>query len=255
VLLPLGNWLLMALSFWILMRRHGPVGLGEMTFLVGAAWLLNYLPLRPGLFGRVAYHKAINRIPFVKSIGATIAAIVCSGVAIVVLLGIAALLHGQLMGVVAAGGVTPLVLMLATAAVMPGTTRWMPLVLALRYADLVVWTGRYLAVFAIIDHPLSPAGAAAIACICQIALLVPLVGNGLGLREWAVGLAAGALPPGALTTVGTLGTTVGLAADLANRGAELVAAIPLGLMSAAVIARRAGGGTRSQNGRVPDSAP
>src|SRR5262249_9440774 len=103
VVLPLGNWLLMALSVWILMRRHGRVALGEMTCLIGAAWLLNYLPFRPGLFGRVAYHKAVNGIPIVKSIGATISAIVCSGLAIMVLLGVALIVRGRGTGALISG--------------------------------------------------------------------------------------------------------------------------------------------------------
>jgi hypothetical protein len=52
-------------------------------------------------------------------------------------------------------------------------------------------------------------------------MLVPIVGNGLGLREWAVGLAAPLLTPYVLG--------LGLAADLVNRATELVVILVLGL--------------------------
>ena len=55
--------------------------------------------------------------------------------------------------------------------------------------------------------------------IADIALLVPFVGNGLGVREWAVGLTASR----------QVAAAVGLTADLVNRAAELIVAIPLGL--------------------------
>src|SRR6185369_17669967 len=53
LLLPLVNWLLTSLIFWALTRRVGRVGYREMCMLIGSAWLLNMLPLKPGLFGRI----------------------------------------------------------------------------------------------------------------------------------------------------------------------------------------------------------
>ena len=55
-----------------------------------------------------------------------------------------------------------------------------------KFADVLVWTVRYWACFAIIGVELSPTQAAGIAAVTQIVLLIPLAGNGLGLREWAV---------------------------------------------------------------------
>ena len=91
VLLPAMNWLLVAWSFQILNARHGKVGAGEMTALVGASWLLNYLPLRPGMFGRVAYHRRYNGIGVRDSVRILIVLSVLTGVSLVLLLGAASL--------------------------------------------------------------------------------------------------------------------------------------------------------------------
>jgi len=243
LVLPLLNWLLMSVSFWVLMRRHGPVGLGEMTSLIGAAWLLNYLPLRPGLIGRVGYHKTVHGIPVAKSVTATVAAIGCSGVAIVAMVG--ALVGSTMAGSgalsVGAAAAAPLALALIAGGALRRTHRfgWVPLIVAFRYLDLLVWAARYAVAFAIIGRPISAAAAAAIACVCQIAMLVPFFGNGLGLREWAVGVTASSLPRDVLTASGALATTVGLAADLVNRAAEICGAIPVGLICAARLSARA----------------
>src|SRR5689334_3031074 len=50
-LLPLANYAVISVSFWVLMRREGRVSLPEMFGVIGAAWLLNFAPLRPGLVG------------------------------------------------------------------------------------------------------------------------------------------------------------------------------------------------------------
>jgi hypothetical protein len=118
---------------------------------------------------------------------------------------------------------------------------WIAATIALRFIDLLVWAGRYAVVFAIVGHPITVAAAMALAVLCQIAMLVPLVGNGLGLREWAVGAVAGILPEDLVSSSGTLTTTIGLAADLANRAAELVTAVPVGLLCAHSLARRTSG--------------
>ncbi|MHC4784997.1 MAG: hypothetical protein ACYTE6_03445, partial [Planctomycetota bacterium] len=69
------------------------------------------------------------------------------------------------------------------------------------------------------------------ACLSVVPMLVPFVGNGLGLREWAVGLAAPLLTPYVLG--------LGLAAELLNRAAELVVIVILGLGGIAWLTLRA----------------
>jgi hypothetical protein len=243
LVLPAINWLIMSLSFWLLMRRHGQLSFSEMACLIGAAWLLNYLPLRPGLVGRVAYHKAVNRIPVAKSIAVTVISLACAGVAIGIMLGACLVCAATSPSVL-----TQLILVCAIPTLSALTATlicrslhapwWLPATILFRYIDLLTWSARYLVVFAIIGHPLTLPAAAAIAAVGQVAMLVPFVGNGIGLREWSVGLVASVLPPGVLSGRGTLTTAVGLFADLVNRIAELLCAVPIGLLCAASLSRR-----------------
>jgi hypothetical protein len=71
------------------------------------------------------------------------------------------------------------------------------------------------------------------ACISVIATLVPLVSNGLGLREWAVGLLAPAL---AFHHV-----DLGITADLVNRAAELLVVVVAGVPATLWLTHRARG--------------
>ncbi|MCA9295942.1 MAG: hypothetical protein KC983_05480, partial [Phycisphaerales bacterium] len=54
--------------FHVLTRKYGHVPWFDMQMLIAAAALLNYLPLRPGLVGRIAYQKAAYNIPARDSI-------------------------------------------------------------------------------------------------------------------------------------------------------------------------------------------
>ncbi len=249
VLLPLGNWALMSATFSALMKPFGRVGRAEMAALIAASWLLNYLPMRPGLLGRVAYHKTVNRIAVRDSLKTIAGNVGCGFVAMAfgalvaasgggAALGASFSWIGRWPGVVAAA---PLVALLA-GALGAGAMRapllgsWANASL-LRYADLLVWAARYAIVFRIVGQEIDVFGAIAIATVSQAASLIPIVGNGLGLREWAVGLTAAALPAWMLGQ-GDVAREVGLAADLVNRAAEVCAAVPVGLASAWWLARR-----------------
>lgn len=246
--LPLGNWALMSATFSALMKPFGKVERGEMAALIAASWLLNYLPLRPGLMGRVAYHKAVNRIAVRDSLKTIAGNVGCGFVA----MGFGALVAASAglgtdrsftwidrwSGVVAAA---PAFVLLAIALGVrmtraPLAASWADASL-LRYADLLVWAARYAIVFRIVGHEIDVFGAVAIATVSQAASLVPIVGNGLGLREWAVGLTAAAMPAWMLGQ-GDMAREAGLAADLVNRGAEVCAAAPVGLASAWWLGRR-----------------
>ncbi|MGV6814926.1 MAG: hypothetical protein ACWA5W_07965, partial [Phycisphaerales bacterium] len=73
---PIVNWVCVGLCLHALVRRHGKIGRGEMLALVGSAWLLNHLPMRPGLVGRIGYHAKINSIRVRDSIEASIWSVV-----------------------------------------------------------------------------------------------------------------------------------------------------------------------------------
>lgn len=230
LVLPLCNWLLISLSFWTMMRKYGRIGYGEMSQAIGAAWLLNYLPLRAGMVGRIAYHRAVNRISVGDSLRVMVANMAIGAVAVLAVLGISVAmgprasaaqwglaLMGPLLGI--AG---------ARAVLARRGKAWAADVMLIRYLDMMVWVARYAVVFAIVGAPITLAGAVAVAAACQAALIVPFIGNGLGLREWAVGLTAAALPVGALSVSGELTTATGLMADVVNRAAELAVAVPVG---------------------------
>lgn len=249
VVLPMANYVVISASFWVQMRRLGPVGMGEMSALIGAAWLLNFVPMRVGMVGRIAYHKVWHGIGVARSIEVMAVGMGMGAVSVVLALAIAAAMPtgaSALAWAVALCAPLPMLLGLswvlrgagvvgARATLHPST---MAMVLALRWVDIVLWMLRYAVVFELVGRPISLGGAAALAAVSQVALNVPLAGNGLGLREWAVGLTAGWLPRDVMGVSGGLTTAVGLAADLVNRAAEIVVAVPVGLVSLGLLARR-----------------
>ncbi len=235
VLLPLASWSCTSVLFWVLTRRYGAVRAGEMHALIGAAWLLNYLPLRPGMVGRLAWHKAVNGIPVRHSARVLVQAVGCTAASALLLAAVAGLAGGT--------RVWPLLVPLPILAAMALWARrrwadaWSParlpapcallLGVLLRYADMALWSGRYWVAFALIGQPLPFAQAALVAAVAQVAMAAPVA---LGVREWVVGLFSAI-------------TVVGLAADVVNRAAEMAAALPVGLASLAWLAaqRRAAG--------------
>lgn len=239
LLLPLCNWVLISISFWVLTRRYGAVGLGEMHALIASAWLLNYLPLRPGMFGRLAYHKRVNGIGVRDSVRVLVTSVsltVISNAAICAVAWAAYRTAPAVSWLIVAApglliGITGLVLARRAGSMFafgPG----LAIALCVRYFDILAWVGRYAVVFALIGHPLSLAQATLVTAVSQAALLIPFVGNGLGVREWGIGLALPVLSADAPRTLG-------LTADLLNRAAELLVALPVGLVGSAWLYHRA----------------
>ena len=215
----LGNIVLTALMFSVLISRYGKVRLIEMQALIAAATLLNFLPLRPGLLGRIAYHKTINDIPPVdtaKTIGQAIALSVGVAGCLALCLVLAAQFQLTLWIVLA----LPFALLALSTLV--GSIRVWALAGLIRYVEVFVWAARYYAAFALIDYRISIEAAFAFACISMVATLVPFFSNGLGLREWAIGLAAPLLTAYQLEH--------GLTAELVNRAGELIVVLIAGLV-------------------------
>lgn len=236
---PLLNWLLVSACLWMLLRRHGRVGLGEMNALVGSAWLLNHLPMRPGLIGRVGYHKIVNGIRVRDAVESTLWSLGLAGVAGGMALSLAMLVPegsgAAAMAVVLGGPVAVLGLtaagVRAVASGSAGMARaaWMLGALAVRYADMAVWAARYAVVFWVMGAELTPVQIVMVTAVSQFAQLVPIAGGGMGLREWLVGLTAGSLAQA---------FDAALAGDLVNRAAETLLVVPVGLICGAVVARR-----------------
>lgn len=237
VLIPIANWLVTSLMFWVLTRRYGQVGIGEMAGLIGSAWLLNNLPLRPGLVGRVAYHKAVNGIRVRDSVKVMLLAGLCAVIGVGALL-LVAFIAGRGSGwwPGAAWAASPLLVMLAAAGAIQrsasgGELRPILIATSLRYIDVLLWTARYSVLFAVLGRPIDPVGAAVLAAASQAVMFLPVQ---LGVREWIVGLASGLLPPELLERTGETAGMVqaagpGLLVDLVNRAAELLVAVPVGI--------------------------
>lgn len=241
VMLPVLNWLSISASIWFLLARFGKIGMREMLALVGMAWLLNYLPMRPGMVGRVAYHKAVNQIT-VKQTGQTLLeGVVITAVASGVMLLGAFALHGVdatpawIMLVItpmAVGGVGAAVLWRRR----PVLARYFASG-ALRVLDMAVWAGRYALAFTIVGASIDLPAALILAVASQVAMLVPIAGNGLGLREWLIGALAAGLPA-AMLGGADAHLAQGLTADVLNRLVEVIVAVPLGLVCLGFIVRR-----------------
>lgn len=251
LLLPVANWTTVSFSFYILTHRVGRVGMGEMHTLIASAWLLNYLPMRPGMAGRIAYHKLVNGIRVRDAVGISVLTMILSALATGVMLAAAAvpLVLGGTAGadgsgfwrvmIVASPALASGVWALAAAVGgWSGVWSWrMAASFGMRYADMLAWAARYAVVFAIVGEPIGVELAAVLAGVSQASYLLPVSGNGLGVREWAVGLVVGASSGrGELSGSDVVATAI--AADLVNRAMELAVAIPMGTIATPMIAAR-----------------
>lgn len=243
--MPLVNIAAVSLSFLVLTGRYGRVGIFEMMGLICSAWLLNMLPMRPGLLGRVGYHKAVNGIAVRDSVKVLVQAIACNGAAMACALGMAVIAAAMRADAWTMGAMlgAPGAVMGAAAAFMRSAGvgrgwkglaaepwRW-PAAAALRYVDIIAWVGRYALAFALLGKPLTLVSATATALASEAAMLSPVQ---VGLREWVVGVTSAAFatePDGAVS--------LGLMADLFNRGIELAVALPIGLAASGWLMGRA----------------
>jgi hypothetical protein len=246
--LPILNWLLIGGLFFVLTGQYGRVGLGEMTIVVGSAWLLNLLPMRPGLMSRVAYQKLVNHVSVRDSVKITVFSVATQAFASGLVIGALALVFAlrRWAGLSDADARALLIALGAGLLVLLGglsfTLRqrgahvggpapidaWrLTAGTALRLADACVWTARYTLAFSVIGHEITLVQAAGVGVVSQIVGLTPVQ---LGLREWAVGVCGRFLPATAgLSTTGAR-TAIGLAADLLNRAAEIAVSLPVGLV-------------------------
>ncbi|MEM9167505.1 MAG: hypothetical protein AAGB48_10855 [Planctomycetota bacterium] len=262
LVLPVGNALIVSWSFQTLMRRFGSVPFADMFWLICSAWLLNYLPMRPGLVGRLAYHKAVHRVAIKDSVAVSVALALMTGLAAAhLLLCWLAFMPGATLGVATLVVTTVGVFVIANIAADRSPAGRVPrsalrASLVLRYVDLAIWAARMWVAFEMIGHPIPVMVSVLLAAAIQLAYLFPLTGSGLGVAEWSIGLVA-------VWAVGTgleggLDTSHGITATLISRSAELVSAVPLGLVAAGVLARhriRAARTRRLQNASDPSPSP
>jgi hypothetical protein len=222
----LAQQVLTSTVFWMLMRRHGPVGWGEMNALIASSTLANYIPLQAGSVGRLAYHKVVHGIPVKTSLVVILVAMGLVAMSLVALtvVGLWVVRTGASWWWVSAAPLAWLPLL-----AWPGT-RVVGTCLVLRTIELLVVAAQSWAAFRLSGWDIEPVTAVGVAVVAGAANLTPFIGNGLGVREWAVGLAAPLL--------GGYETDAGLAAQLTGRAVDAAMAVAMGGPAIAWIASR-----------------
>lgn len=227
-----------------LLLRHGHVGAMEMQAAIASSTLLNYAPLRPGLASRAAYHHIVNGIPVMGTMLTAVQSMMLALLGIAWLAGAAWILQegGGPDGQVLAIAFIALAPAIGVAGLMSAPAgswrRAIAVAWIWRCVDMSAWVARYHAAFAITGIELSLSDSAVAAAGAGAANLVPFVGNGLGVREWLVGIMGSSLH---LWTM-----DAGLAADIVNRAGDLLVCVPLGLAALPYVAARLRGAVRTQ---------
>lgn len=242
--LVLANLVLTGLHVRCLLLRFGRVGHLEMQALIAATALANYLPLRPGLAGRLVYHRRVHGIRLRDSGRAVVESLVLGGCSAGWLL-LSAVSVGVWPPMVWPMALLPIVLLPIMATMLP-RSGWLWWAGVWRYLDLLIWAARYATVFALVGQPIGFVPAAALAVVAVFATLVPLVSNGLGLREWAIGLMAPVVTLWGAGVVLEGGAPLAITADLVNRAVEIVVVLIAGGMGGLRLVReREGAVTRA----------
>ena len=240
-----------------LLLRHGQVGAMEMQAVIASSTLLNYAPLRPGLASRAAYHHVVNGIPLMATMLTVVQSMALALLGIAWLVGAAWLLRatGGFGGPQVAIAFIALAPAIGVAGIMAAPAgswrRTIAVAWLWRCVDMSAWVVRYHAAFSITGISLSLSDSAVAAAGAGAANLVPFVGNGLGVREWLVGIMGSSMR---LWTM-----DAGLAADIVNRAGDLAVCVPLGLAALPFVAARLRTAMRAQRaqeeGRAPSRAP
>jgi uncharacterized membrane protein YbhN (UPF0104 family) len=223
--------LLTSLLFHILMRRFARIPFWEMAAIIAASTVANYLPLKPGFVGRVAYHRVRHGIRATHTLRTILEAIALSGtVASLFLLALVALRTLARQGVTLGGHpiegewalLAPTVLGLG---VFVPRLRTLAQALLVRQGELALWTLRYWAVFQLVGAPVELETAIVLGSVSVIATLIPGISNGLGVREIVIGFLAPWISQDSVST------SEAVVAELVHRAAELTVMVPLGLTS------------------------
>ncbi len=233
-----------------LLLRHGQVGALEMQAVIASSTLLNYAPLRPGLASRAAYHHLVNGIPVMATMLTVVQSMALALCGIAWLIVSAWMLRatggfGGPQAAIAFIALAPAVGVMGLMTSPAGSWRRTIAVAWLwRCLDMAAWVARYHAAFSITGISLSVSDSAVAAAGAGAANLVPFVGNGLGIREWLVGIMGSSMH---LWTM-----DAGLAADIVNRAGDLIVCVPLGLAALPFVAKRLHQATRAH--RVQDAS-
>ncbi len=251
-----GQILLNGLAFWALtkpFRTTTPVGPGEMSALIAATSLLNYLPMRAGLIGRAAYLKQQHGMEYRVSVLMMMMA--AGGTSAIYLVVLAATLWRQaidplwwtaLLTALAFGTlITPLAARLVARLTPGADVSWFSrvglagfvgifAVMCLRLVDLLVGAIRLYLAARILGQPIAYETAVVLGVAGMFVTLATPLPNGLGLREGLYGVLAKLGVGGALLTGAT-----GVAIGLIDRAVEAIVFTLTGFAALAFLHRRA----------------
>lgn len=218
--------------FSILVRRFVPagrpaVGFAEMQSLLAATALLNYLPLKPGFVGRIAWHRARHGIAVRDSLRTLVEAMLLSVAVIAAFL--VAIPPTRALGL--APGLALALPAVTAVGLASRATRTLCAAFLVRQAELALWTLRSWIAFRLIGAPIDLDAAIVLGGASVLATLVPFVSNGLGIREWTVALLAPVVSTDAASAAD------GIVAELVLRAAEITVILPAGLAGLAHLAR------------------
>ena len=239
--------LIPGLQFWLVTRPFvstKPLSVATMQALLAASSLLNYTPVKAGLIGRVGYLKQYHGVGFRAAVltHIMIGAIFAAAVAVILLATALRSVFDPGWWTITGTGLAILALL---AAFVLRTCLPRSLPVDSRMRDSLGWAGRFLfvcllmqvaalfatalrwwLVFRMLGRPISIADAFLAAIVHMVSVMLGPA-NGLGLREWLIGIAG---QQGWIS--GTLGSdiSVGLTAALADRAVEAVVLIICGLL-------------------------
>jgi len=202
-----------------------PVPWGVMFWLISASSLLNYLPAKAGLFGRAAYLAARHGLGARASTLVVLTVLFVSGMVIGAIGGMGMLLPSTLWpaaSITAVVGLTLFLYLVRKRLVTrpdPGVLLWTPI----KAVDVSAAAMRLWLVMEMLGRPIPYTQALVLTAAGLAMMWVGLTPNGLGLREWAMGLVARAVEPGLWADV--------LAAAVLDRAIEAVVFLVTGMLA------------------------
>ena len=239
--------LIPGLQFWLVTRPFvstTPVTVPVMQSLLAASSLLNYTPVKAGLVGRVAYLRQYHGVGFRAAVltHMLIGAMFVATAAVILLATAWQNISDVWWWIISATGLFLAILLampllrLALPRNMPVDSRmrnsrawvieYLSACMLAQLAALVAAALRWWLVFRMLDRPISMADAWLAAIVHMVSVMLGPA-NGLGLREWLIGIIG---QQGWLSDAVDANVGVGLTAALVDRTVEATVLIVAGLL-------------------------
>ncbi len=193
------NLIITGLLFWwatLSFDTKPRVSIGRMVGLISASALLNYLPLRVGLFGRAIYLKTHHQLPVFQSGVILFGVLYVSGMVLGAIAVLPLIAPRELWWPTGIAGMIALALLniwlLPRLLRRPirGAAWW----IVLKLIDALVGGARLWLILAMMGHTMAYADALALGAAGMFISMLGLTPNGLGLREWFIAAMATVLP-------------------------------------------------------------